>query len=188
MHPDTSPLLSSWWRFVAPPFLALCFLIAPAEARAGTCPQTKLFSFHKIKESKVVSAVNTTQDSSAVRIEIPLSNAAADGEITGSLTLQGFSNRIAVRKRLFRFTARAAGLDESNLKIQYLVNNDNKLRSVSDKTSAIDVKVVTRDLDITHKKRFTRVDAYVDLLLDYSNAKKAGTYTGTLEVIVECTT
>lgn len=162
-------------------------LFSATEGLAGNCPQEKLFSFHKVKESKPLLSVDRSDDLGGVNIQLPLSNVDFIPDISGVINNQQFNSVIAVRKRLFRYTARATNLAASNLKITYLVNGDNTLRSMVDPSSRMSVTIMTRQLDISHKNKHTQFDAYIDLLIDYSSATAAGEYTGILEVTVECT-
>lgn len=171
---------------MAPPLIVTLLLLIPLTGSAEDCPQQKLFSFHKIKEKKPLVNLNKSEDHGEVSIQVPLDMFEYKSNLSELIQELQLASRISIRKRLFRYTTRVRGLRKSNLKITYLVNGNNTLYSVDDPSSRIGVSVTTRDLKFFYKKKHTRVDAYVDLLLDYSLATTAGKYTGLLEVTVEC--
>lgn len=177
-------------RWIYSPRIALLLfssLLMQQSNAHSACPAQKLISLQKIEEKGTNITIDRGTDENSAKIELPLNLAISADTMRLSGDSIQTTIRIPVNKRLWRFTTKARRLTAANLHIQYSVNDGSTLQSEKDPSSKIGVSIVNRKIDVTNRRKTTRFDAYVDLIIDYSRARLAGNYIGTVTITVDCT-
>ncbi len=89
---------------------------------------------------------------------------------------------------LWRLTADTRGWASPNeLLVTYQISNGDQLVSTLVSSSRVAATVVERNRRVNRfGRRNTRFRGFLDLLIDYSTATRAGAYVGTVTVTVEC--
>ena len=165
--------------------LALLGTLWWSEAHAA-CADESLNRISPVQETLAVSPIDVSQSENATSVSMDLDFAMGQDDLTSSLTAVQIPASLSVSRIFWRYKAKVANLDVSNLKINYQLDSGGYLVSAADPSSKIGMSVVSRYITVKNRKRSTVFDAYVDLVFDYGGAKTSGTYTGNLTITVDC--
>jgi hypothetical protein len=146
-----------------------------------------------------VRSRNTDADINPSQTELALSEGSASVNLslsfaTGDVNINpasgGFSTTAITEMPRWSWQIRADTrnwLTTDEMLVTYVVLNGGKLSSVLQPSSQIDASVVTYDLQVRNFQRpRTRFRGFLAVTTDYANATRAGRYSGTVQVTIEC--
>lgn len=93
--------------------------------------------------------------------------------------------RIPVGRFIWRLVT-FAGVNAADLRVDLTIDNGGALISSADPRSLVQADAVVRTINATNFFGLTVFNGFVDLLLDPSLATRAGGYSGTLTIEVDC--
>lgn len=165
--------------------LALGLVAGPA---FGQCDPGAFLSFSTQAvrpQDAPIDVPSMAVPASPASVDLPLGTVAV-GE--AGITPGGgpmFPLRVPVGRFSWRLIT-FVGVNATDLRVDFSIDNGGALISSADSGSRVQADAVVRTITANNIFFFTVFDGFVDLLLDPSLATRAGGYSGTLSIEVDC--
>jgi hypothetical protein len=121
----------------------------------------------------------------SANVDLPLGTVAVGNAGIAPGGGPAFPLRVPVRRLTWRLIT-FAGVDAADLRVELSIDNGGALTALADSGSRVQVDVVNRTINANNFFILTVFEGFVDLLLDPSLATRAGAYSGTLNIEVDC--
>jgi len=173
-------------------FFFLCLGTMLSTPAFGLCDNTDFRNFQA--RSRTANAdINPSQTGLAIAegsASVNLSLSFATGNVGINPGTGGFSTSTTTQMGnwSWQITADTRNWDSTDeMLVTYEVLNNGQLLADAQPSSRIDASVVTYNLDVRRfQNRNTRFRGFLAVTTDYANATRAGLYSGTVRVTIEC--
>jgi len=176
-------------------FFFLCLGATFSTPAFALCLNTDFepFAANGLRSRNADADINPSQTALAIaegNASVNLSLSFATGNVGINPGTGGFSTTATTEMGNWSWQIRADTrnwLTTDEMLVTYQVLNGGKLSSDLQPSSKIDASVVTYDLQVlSFQARRTRFRGFLAVTTDYANATRAGPYSGTVRVTVQC--
>jgi hypothetical protein len=134
------------------------------------------------------AVIGNTVSQGPVSVSMPLSVGMADAGLSPSGGVITPTTTVSIARWVWRLRADTRdGWNQNNLRISYTMGTNNTMVAAADSSSIVNATVSTRYIDERRPgTRNTEFQGFIDVFVDYTNATRAGTYNGILNITVDC--